>query len=296
MMKNRGIVVALMIGLLLGVVGMAGVVEWVGAGAAEDSTYSPSPLPGGGLKVAHNNRIHLSTDQQWVHSEGHLSDLIRLQWTGDRAKPAIAWVNEQGLDKTAIVSHSKANDPSQPDHNHISIETTMSPDGKYPNQLFTRFEIPFDQDIAEIRTHSSNFNVMDGILRIAGSEGVNRDLQFANASKGHTVVPRWAIRVDTSSELGAETGSDFRIVRYSDDGEAIDTPLAIVRKNGNVGIGNHDATSKLDVDGDSIRIRSPKTPTSANSACHVGEMSWDQSYLYMCVGENTWKRTSLDSW
>ncbi|MBA9088803.1 hypothetical protein FHR92_005338 [Fontibacillus solani] len=49
--------------------------------------------------------------------------MIRLQWTAERAKPAIAWADEQGKDKTAIVSHDKANNPEQHDHKHISIET-----------------------------------------------------------------------------------------------------------------------------------------------------------------------------
>ncbi|MCK9907092.1 hypothetical protein MXD63_44755, partial [Frankia sp. Cpl3] len=80
--------------------------------------------------MPHNQRFHLSTDQQWIYSQGHLSDLIRLQWTGPQAKPALVWADETGADKTAIVSHAKANDPQQHDHNHISIETTMSPTGK----------------------------------------------------------------------------------------------------------------------------------------------------------------------
>src|SRR5690554_3496820 len=73
------------------------------------SPFEESELPGGGIRIPHNDRLHLSTDQKWVEAEGHLSDLIRLQWTAERAKPAIVWVDEKGNDRTAIVSHDKAN-------------------------------------------------------------------------------------------------------------------------------------------------------------------------------------------
>ena len=122
--------------------------EVVSLGQSEQKDYN--------ILIPENNRLHLSTSEKWIQSEGHESDLIRLQWTADRAKPAISWLDEKGMNKSAIVSHDKANNPEQQDHKHISIETTMSPTGEYPDQLFTRLEIPFDTDISEIRTHSSN--------------------------------------------------------------------------------------------------------------------------------------------
>ncbi|WP_238933660.1 hypothetical protein [Brevibacillus choshinensis] len=206
--------VSLTVGLTFGVLGMV----HADANAIEPQ-FTSSKLPGGGIEVPHNQRFHFSTDQQWIYSQGHLSDLIRLQWTADRAKPAISWMDETGQDKTAIVSHAKANDPNQQDHNHLSIETTMSPNGKYANQLFTRFEVPFDQDVAEIRTHSANLNVMDGLMRIAGSEGMNRDVQLAKTSGGNVTTPRWTVRADSTPESGANAGSNFHIIRYSDSGK-----------------------------------------------------------------------------
>lgn len=297
-MKKTGIAVSLAAGLALGAVG--GFVFASSGDAAGNnswgSLFSESPLPGGGLRLPHNERLHLSTDQKWVFSEGHLSDLIRLQWTEDRAKPAIAWADENGNDKAAIIAHAKANNPEQHDHNHISIETTMSPDGEYANQLFTRFEIPFDQDQAEIRTHSSNFNVMDGILRVAGTEGVQRDLQFAKSEEGNVVTPRWAIRADNTEETGDNAGSDLRIVRYSDEGEAMEASVFIERSTGNVGIGNADPEARLDVSGDRIRIREPMTPSSSSAEGRPGEIAWDREYVYICVGDNQWKRVKLENW
>ncbi|MGO4500496.1 hypothetical protein AB4114_31995 [Paenibacillus sp. 2RAB27] len=295
-MKKTGLVISLLAGAAIGVSGMAFAAAGGHETAGTAGTFQESSLPGGGLEVPHNDRIHLSTDKQWISSEGHLSDLIRLQWTKDRAKPAISWLDEKGKDKAAIVAHAKANNPEQHDHNHMSFETTMAPDGKNANELFTRLEIPFDQDVAEIRTHSSNFNVMDGILRIAGTGGVNRDLTWAKADAGNVTTPRWAMRADTSEETGGNAGSNLQIIRYSDDGKALDNPLTINRSSGNIGIGNSDAKTKLDVSDDSIRIRKSMTPASSTAPGEVGEMAWDDGYVYVCVAPNTWKRTALSSW
>ncbi|GAA3411387.1 hypothetical protein ACFFNY_19940 [Paenibacillus hodogayensis] len=284
--------------LAIGCTDKAGTATGAGAkpAAAANVEFGVSDLPGGGIRVPHNERLHLSTDKKWIEKEGHLSDLIRLQWTAERAKPAIVWADENGKDKTAIISHDKANNPEQHDHKHISFETTMAPDGQYPNQLFTRFEIPYDTDVSEIRTHSSNFNVMSGILRVAGETGTNRDIQFSVAGKDNATTPRWAVRADSSKESGGNTGANLQFVRYDDDGKAVDSLLTLQRSGGNVGIGTNDPDSKLDVNGDKIRIRNKYTPESSKAACSQGQMAWDDNYVYVCVSQNSWKRTALSTW
>lgn len=266
-------------------------------GASSSSStpaFTESKLPGGGMAFPHNERIHLATDNKWIASEGHLSDLIRLQWTAERAKPAIAWADEEGKDKTAIVSHDKANNPEQHDHKHISIETTMSPTGEHKDELYTRLEIPYDTDVSEIRTHSSNFNVMDGILRVAG-EG-NRDLQFASTAKENATSPLWSLRTNSAEQSGDNHGADLQVIRYSDQGDAIDSSLTVKRSSGNIGIGTDDPESKLDVNSDSIRIRESKTPASSKSPGNEGDIAWDDKYVYVCVAKDTWKRSELSSW
>lgn len=251
---------------------------------------------GDDIRVPHNERLHLSTDKKWIEEEGHQSDLIRLQWTAERAKPAIVWMDENGKDKTAIISHDKANNPEQQDHKHISFETTMSPTGQYPNQLFTRFEIPFDTDISEIRTHSSNFNIMSGILRVAGESGTNRDIQLSAVGKDNETTPRWAVRADSLEEAGDNAGANLQFVRYGDDGEVLDSPLTMQRSDGNIGIGTSEPDTKLDVNGDMLRLREKYTPASSTAACSQGQISWDDQYVYVCVAQNNWKRTELSSW
>jgi len=66
--------------------------------------------------------------------------------------------------------------------------------------------------------------------------------------------------------------------------------------NGNVGIGTTTPTNLLDVNGDTIRIRNAKTPTSSTSPGNVGDIAWDSDFVYVCVATNTWKRTALSTW
>lgn len=37
-------------------------------------------------------------------------------------------------------------------------------------------------------------------------------------------------------------------------------------------------------------------PANATSPGVRGEIAWDENYLYVCVANNTWKRTALSSW
>lgn len=37
------------------------------------------------------------------------------------------------------------------------------------------------------------------------------------------------------------------------------------------------------------------TPDSSSAVGIRGEMNWDANYLYICVADNTWKRTELKS-
>ncbi len=47
--------------------------------------------------------------------------------------------------------------------------------------------------------------------------------------------------------------------------------------------------------GDKFRIN-PSVPATSTSSCMKGEISWDSSYIYVCINTNTWKRTTLSSW
>lgn len=55
-------------------------------------------------------------------------------------------------------------------------------------------------------------------------------------------------------------------------------------------------TATLDVIGDTIRLRTSKTPSSASDTGNAGDIAWDSSYIYVCTAADTWKRTAIATW
>jgi hypothetical protein len=72
--------------------------------------------------------------------------------------------------------------------------------------------------------------------------------------------------------------------------------ILYVSGSGVVGIGTDDPAVALDVNSDSIRVRTDKTPASAGAAGEQGQIAWDTNYIYICVAANTWKRVAISTW
>lgn len=66
--------------------------------------------------------------------------------------------------------------------------------------------------------------------------------------------------------------------------------------SGNVGIGTASPTALLDVNSDTIRVRTAKTPASATATGNAGDICWDSGYVYVCTAANTWKRAAIATW
>jgi hypothetical protein len=69
-----------------------------------------------------------------------------------------------------------------------------------------------------------------------------------------------------------------------------------IDSSGNVGIGTSSPTTLLDVNADTVRVRTARTPASASATGDAGEICWDANYIYVCTATNTWKRTALSTW
>jgi hypothetical protein len=52
----------------------------------------------------------------------------------------------------------------------------------------------------------------------------------------------------------------------------------------------------LEINSSSIIVNKSFTPASASDNGQEGMVAWDSNYIYVCVANNTWKRTSLSSW
>ena len=65
---------------------------------------------------------------------------------------------------------------------------------------------------------------------------------------------------------------------------------------GNTGLGTNAPTEKLDVNSNTIRLRTARTPATSSDTGTAGSICWDSLYIYVCVATNTWKRVLLLSW
>jgi len=54
--------------------------------------------------------------------------------------------------------------------------------------------------------------------------------------------------------------------------------------------------SDLILSGSTFRITESRTITNSGDTGLKGEITWDEDYLYICIANNTWKRTTLASW
>jgi hypothetical protein len=55
-------------------------------------------------------------------------------------------------------------------------------------------------------------------------------------------------------------------------------------------------TPSIDVNADSIRVRTAQTPATASEAGDQGEIAWDADYIYICIATDTWKRVAIATW
>lgn len=127
-----------------------------------------------------------------------------------------------------------------------------------------------------------------------------KDIVIGNTTGGHGLTI-----VSSSSNFGqiafsrGTTGDDkFRgIIAYNQVSDEMSfwtnaTQKITLDTSGNLGIGATSPTQKLDVNSDSIRIRTNQSPASTD-ACDTGEIAWDTSYIYICTSSGNWKRAAL---
>ena len=62
------------------------------------------------------------------------------------------------------------------------------------------------------------------------------------------------------------------------------------------GLNTNAPTARLDINDSILRLRVAKTPASATDTGNQGNFCWDDSYFYVCVASNTWKRAALATW
>jgi hypothetical protein len=76
------------------------------------------------------------------------------------------------------------------------------------------------------------------------------------------------------------------------DGTLIIEPSGLATINGDLEVTG--TIKSENVETNTMTIKESKTPDGLTDTCQVGEMTWDQDYIYVCTSENTWRRSKLE--
>jgi hypothetical protein len=135
------------------------------------------------------------------------------------------------------------------------------------------------------------------ISAIAENAVPDTALVFGVSDNVASTQAREVLRINSDGNLVA-SGGDRSLI--SKDGAlslgTSNVERARIDSAGNLGIGTTAPSQKLDVNDDSIRVRTAKTPASAAATGTAGQVCWDANYVYVCVATNTWKRSALATW
>ncbi len=136
---------------------------------------------------------------------------------------------------------------------------------------------------AELRL---GFNAVEAIF--AGQSRYRLD------SLGYTAVHTGLYLNGGTAAIGGNGGTD--VILATGTTSANLTERLRVVANGNIGIETSTPTAKLDINSNTIRVRTAKTPASATDTGNQGDICWDANYIYVCTATNTWVRASLATW
>ncbi|MFK0151212.1 hypothetical protein ACIQVK_03905 [Streptomyces sp. NPDC090493] len=156
-------------------------------------------------------------------------------------------------------AHYEANDHASI-HGHWELEIA-----DLSGALQGRLEIPFIDQVTDgtkaldqaaigvaytnIRTNLADLSVraqnmtagpytgQNTCFRVGGNNTVNKDVALSISSDMGTTGRRWILRANSTTEAGANAGTDFQVRRYDDTGTFLDAPLHIERSTGRIGMG-----------------------------------------------------------
>ena len=162
-----------------------------------------------------------------------------------------------------ITQLTALNSVSSDDLLHVVDDPTTTPVNKKVTvaNFFSEITVPSIQLNTELSVHGTTFTANSNVVVQGGA---------------------------TINELGADV--DTRI-----EGAGDANLVYVDAGNDRLGVGTAGPTAKLDVNSDSVRVRTAKTPATSSDTISQGTIFWDADYLYIAVGDNLIKRVALAS-
>ena len=94
----------------------------------------------------------------------------------------------------------------------------------------------------------------------------------------------------TSTHTMSGTFNNAAINNFTNTTDSTSSTTGSAKFSGGVGI-----AKKLFV-GTGLNVAAPTVPGSASATGTAGDISWDASYIYICIATNTWKRVAIATW
>ena len=116
------------------------------------------------------------------------------------------------------------------------------------------------------------------------STAIARFLSTSAVGAGYVILEN----ASGKGAIGA-VGNGIRLLNNAD------ATILEVESDGKLGVGsgNTSPTATLDVNGNTIRLRTAKTPASASDTGNAGDICWDANFAYVCTATNTWRKARL---
>lgn len=116
---------------------------------------------------------------------------------------------------------------------------------------------------------------------------------FIGYQAGYNETGNNKLYIENSNSSSPLIGGDFSADEVYLNGD--------VEINGDVGISTSAPTAKLDVNGstgyDQLRMRTSYTPTGpGDSNGNMGDIAWDENYIYIKTSACCWKRAAIVAW
>ena len=134
-------------------------------------------------------------------------------------------------------------------------------------------------------------NSSDNIL--IENKTINKHIVFKVNDQG---VVREGLRLDGAVPEVVVNQTSDSLVDFRVESNNHTHMLFIDGSTNKIGINTDSPAQILDINGDTIRLRSQRTIPNSNTFGEAGEICYDANYIYICVATDTWKRIALSSW
>lgn len=131
------------------------------------------------------------------------------------------------------------------------------------------------------------------VIRVGNDTNADAYLGFQNTGSAF----RGAVGYQAGSGYMVLQGGSSKGIWLNVNNTTFGSGTAVaVLSTGEVGIATTSPSAFLDVNSNTIRLRTARTPASATAAGNAGDICWDANYIYVCTATNTWKRVAIATW